>query len=163
MPTYITLNNLLYLSKTIVIIYMNKYISNTPDNSGCAALVTLRIIPEDKTEAYWIAKNYKCSTARIFREALWLISEKSSAQPKGIQKSNLITDWDPLQGNLLVEDSRATRMFSMRLTVKERAECQNLAALYQSSMSSVFRAGLRMLFPIIRKKMGKAKGPSFFQ
>jgi hypothetical protein len=142
---------------------MNKINLYTPDDTKCGALVTLRIIPEDKTEAYWISKNYKCSIARIFREALWIISEKARVRTKGIPKSNLITEWDPLKGSIVVEDSRATRMFTLRLTEKERADCEYIAALYQSSISSVFRAGLRMLFPTVRKKMKKNKGPSFFK
>jgi len=142
---------------------MNTIIPNAPNDSRCAALVTLRIIPEDKTEAYWISKNYKCSIARIFREALWIISEKARDQPKGIPKSNLITDWDPLQGNLFVESGRATRTFTLRLTEKERADCESIAAIYQCSISSVFRAGLKMLFPTARKMIKKNKGPSLIR
>jgi hypothetical protein len=142
---------------------MNIDTTPLPNDSRCAALVTLRIIPEDKTEAYWISKNYKCSIARIFREALWTISEKARVQTKVVQESNLITDWDPLNGSLLVENSRATRMFTLRLTDKERADCESIAAMYQCSMSSVFRAGLKMLFPTARKMIRKNKGPSFFK
>ena len=131
-----------------------------PNHSKCTALVTLRIIPKDKTEAYWISKNYKCSTARIFREGLWTINEKARAKSKRAKESNLITDWDPLKGSLVVEDSRATRMFTLRLTEKERADCEYIAALYQCSLSSVFRAGLRMLFPAARKMMQRKRGPN---
>jgi hypothetical protein len=142
---------------------MNTIIPNSPNDSRCTSLVTLRIIPEDKTEAYWISKNYKCSIARIFREALWAITEKARVHTKGKPKSNLIADWDPLHGNLLAENGKATRMFSFRLTDAERADCEYIAALYQCTISSVFRAALRMLFPTVRKKIKKNKGPSFFK
>ena len=138
-------------------------INTTPNKSKCAALVTLRLLPEDKSEAYWISKNYKCSIARIFREALWNISETVAQQSGDRINSDLVSDFDPLKGNSLLEASTATAMFSLRLTEKERADLEALAEMHHCSISSVFRAALRILLPIARKMMKKNRGPNLFQ
>jgi hypothetical protein len=142
---------------------MNTIHSYIPDDTKCGALVTLRIIPEDKAEAYWISERFKCSIARIFRESLWKILNDAAIEQRKGNKPNYIDDFDPLKGNLFLEAGDATAMFTLRLTEKERMEVELLAASLQCSLSSVFRAGLRMLFPVARSKMKRSHGPSLIQ
>jgi len=145
---------------TFVIIYMNTIVTPSPDDTKCSAFVTIRLLPEDKSEAYWISERFKCSIARIFRESLWkILDEAAIEQSKGCIPT-YIEDFDPQKGNLFLEDSHATAMFTLRLTEKERMEAELLAASLQCSLSSVFRAGLRMLFPVARTMMQKGHGPS---
>jgi hypothetical protein len=134
-----------------------------PDDTKCGALVTLRLIPEDKTEAFWISERFKCSIARIFRESLWKILNHAASEHSKGNIPTFIEDFDPLKGNLLLEDSDTTAMFTLRLTEKEKLDAELLAETLQCSMSSIFRAGLRMLFPVARSIMQKRQGPSLIQ
>ena len=142
---------------------MNTIHSYIPDDTKCGALVTLRIIPEDKAEAYWISERFKCSIARIFRESLWKILNDAAIEQRNGNKPTYIQDFDPLQGNLFLEAGDATAMFTLRLTEKEKLDAELLAESLESSLSSVFRAGLRMLFPVARKMMQRKRGPSLIQ
>jgi hypothetical protein len=142
---------------------MNTVATPIPDDTKCGALVTLRIIPEDKAEAYWISERFKCSIARIFRESLWKILDDAAIEQRKGRKPTLIEDFDPLQGKLLLEESDATAMFTLRLTEKEKLDAELLAVSLQCSLSSVFRAGLRMLFPIARAMIKKNHCPSFIK
>jgi len=142
---------------------MNTIITPTPDDTKSSAFVTIRLLPEDKSEAYWISERFKCSIARIFRESLWKILDESAIEQSKGRIPTFIEDFDPQKGNIFLEDSRATAMFTLRLTEKERLEAELLASSLQCSLSSVFRAGLRMLFPVARTMIRKNKGPSLIR
>ena len=142
---------------------MNTVVTPIPDDTKCSAFVTIRLLPQDKSEAYRISEYFKCSIARIFRESLWKILDEDALEQRKGRKPTFIEDFDPQKGNIFLENSQASAMFTFRLTEMERLEAERLAVTLECSLSSVFRAGLRMLFPVATKMMLKKRGPSFFK
>jgi hypothetical protein len=134
-----------------------------PDDSKSTELVTVRLPQGDKTDVYWIAQKFKCSMSRIFRESLWMVNDSSTTDKNGKLEEDFIKNLDPFKCSILLEDSDETAIFTTRLTPKERANLIQLAEKYGCTISSVFRAGLRLLIPVAREKIVEVKGPSFFR
>ena len=146
-------------------IYMNIQKTNTtqPDDTKSTELVTVRLPQSDKTDVYWIAKKFKCSMSRIFRESLWMVNDSATTDKNDKPEEDFIKNLDPFKGSILLENSDETAIFTTRLTPKERANLNQLAEIQGCTISSVFRAGLRMMIPVERDIRVEVKGPSFFR